>query len=135
MIDAGCRPVLMAHLVLHEPRVPSSFEEVSGVRTTERVEIEPIGESQLLAVAPDPSDQSRLDDQSAAFAGEEVQGARITAAVGEPVLDDAGRPPPDSENAPRLVRRGPLRLAVANLADAERAELSGVWVAGEVDRL
>lgn len=125
----------MAHLVLYESRVPAGFEQVSGIGPAKRVQVESVGESQLVTVSAHPADQGRLDDEPAAFTREQVERVRFAAAVGEPVLEDAGGPPPDGEHAAWLVRRGPLGLPVADLAHAKRAELAGVRITGEVDGL
>lgn len=85
----------MSHLVLHEPRVPAGLEQVRGVGASERVKVEALREAQFLAVAADSSDQGGFDDETVAFAREEVECAGFTATIGEPVFEDAGRPVPD----------------------------------------
>lgn len=100
----------MPHLVLDEPRIPAGLEKVGGVRAAQGVDVDPFGEPELGAVAPDPAQERRLDDESAAFAGEQVEGTAVAAAVGEPVLEDARRPAPHREHAAALVGEERLDL-------------------------
>lgn len=89
----------VAHLVLYEPWVPTGFEQVGGVGASEGVQVKPVGQAQFLVVPPHASDQRRHADQATAFAGEQVKDAGFTAAVGEPVLQDARCPSTDGEHA------------------------------------
>lgn len=99
------------------------------------MDVEALGQPELRAVPTKPPQERGLHDQCAAFAGEQVERARVTATVGQPVLEDARCPSPDREHAAALVGRGAPGLAIADLADPESAELAGMRVAREVDRL
>ncbi|GAP60679.1 hypothetical protein AHiyo1_42520 [Arthrobacter sp. Hiyo1] len=65
-------------------------------------------QSQLVQVTPEPAQQGGFADQAAAFAGEQVQCFKRSPPVGEPVVDDPGRPVEDRQDAAGFVRE-PLR--------------------------
>ena len=50
-LGTGGRRVFVAHLVLNESRVPAILEKVGGVRASERMKVEAVGEAELPAVA------------------------------------------------------------------------------------
>src|SRR5688572_26117749 len=108
------------------------------VGTPERVEVEPVGEAEFVAVASDTSDtsdQRRLGDQAAALTREQIECAGITTAISEPVLKYERCPSPDGQHTTGLGRRRAARFPIANLADAEAAKLASMRVASKVDRL
>ncbi len=80
----------------------AGFEQVGGVGASEEVEVESAREAELFAVPSHSSDQGRLNDKASAPAWEQVERARVTAAVGEPVFEDARRPSPNGEHAAAL---------------------------------
>ena len=109
----------MAHLMLHESRIPSAFEQVRCVGAPERVQVQAIQrQAQLGQVAPEPAQQGGFTDQAAAFAGEQVQRVERAASVGEPVLDNAGGPVEDRQDAAGFVWRALAAFAEPDLADA-----------------
>ena len=82
--------MFVASLVLDELGVPAVFDEVGDVGAAERMQIQPAGEFEIVAVAPESAQQGVLSDQGAALAGEQVDAVvEVGLAVGEPVGDDA----------------------------------------------
>ncbi|MDR6508209.1 hypothetical protein J2805_003923 [Arthrobacter oryzae] len=64
------------------------------------MQVQPVRrKSQLVEIAPEAPQEGGFDDESAAFAGEEVEGVKRSSAVGEPILEHAGGPVEDRQDA------------------------------------